>query len=1209
MSQKTLFNYFTKSPAVSKKENGVQNGISTPPSSKTPESKKVESSKKVNGKADSKTPKSSKKSKTDVETPTSSRKVNGKAGSKTPKSSKKDKTELDTPASSKKRARQNSLGKFSSTPVSKKLKTEEDDAKNEPDIEESPETPPMKKRRRILEELSSEDCDSGDEYVPDKKEESEDESEVSEHESDESPIQTESDDDDDSPKKTKTKKQNGKAPKMFNSSFSSDRPKIPLSATAKELGDENWPHLKLEFLKPEKIRDAKRRPKDDPNYDPKTLLVPEDYKNKLTPGVRQWWELKSQNFDIILFFKVGKFYELYHMDAVIAANELNLTFMKGDFAHVGFPEKAYCRFSATLIEKGYKIARVEQTETPDMMAERCKKTKPTRFDKVVKREICQITSRGTRTFGILEGETKEAESNFLLAIAEKEIDHVSSSYGVCFVDTSIGLFHVGQFVDDRHSSRLRTLMAHYPPVQVLCEKNHLTARTNHVLNTALSGAVKDQLQSDSEFWSASRTLVKLIENYYKDNKLPKELNDFLGEDGSVNMICSDESELGVRALGAVVWCLQRCLIDYKILTMGRFSVYEPIDLESPAKILDNQKIIDSFNKHMVLDAVTLKNLDVLENSMGGVHGSLLHKLDNCCTPFGKRLLQRWICSPLANIQNIKARQDAIHFLRECSVSQEVRSIMSQLPDLERLLSKIHSQGTDGIQENHPETRAILFEEKIYSKRKIIDFISAINGFKTAVKIINLFTNIDTDEMPPLIRQCCRSANESEYGRFPDLTNALDFFENAFDANEAQKEGRIMPNPGTDSDYDEAMDNLKSIENETKDYLKKQSAYFGCKVGFFGSDKRRFQLEIPDSACKRAKEGYELVSQRKGYKRYHTPETREFYDRIVAAEEQKINVLKNLAERIFSRFSGRFEEWNAALQCLSVLDVLLSFAEYCKNENETCVPEFVPIAVDDQPFVKLIDGHYPCSTGDDVFIPNSTLVGVDDAEKRNATLLLVTGPNMGGKSTLMRQLGLIVIMAHMGCHVPAVQLKLTLVDRVFTRLGANDDIMAGESTFYVELCETSSILQHASKHSLVLIDELGRGTSTYDGTAIASAVLNELCNVKCRTLFSTHYHSLVEYFKNNENVALGHMSCMVENEAEDDAEGSEETVTFLYKFAQGACPKSYGFNAARLAGMPKHITQVGSRRAKQLENEVHKRRSFKKLFQSELDSVQELIAAL
>ncbi|XP_056424047.1 DNA mismatch repair protein Msh6 isoform X3 [Hyla sarda] len=281
------------------------------------------------------------------------------------------------------------------------------------------------------------------------------------------------------------------------------------------------------------------------------------------------------------------------------------------------------------------------------------------------------------------------------------------------------------------------------------------------------------------------------------------------------------------------------------------------------------------------------------------------------------------------------------------------------------------------------------------------------------------------------------------------------------------------------------------------------------------------------------------------------------------------------------------------------DVLMCLAQYSRGgDGPVCRPDIL-LPDDIAPFLELRGSTHPCITktffGDD-FIPNDIVIGCkddDDEENSNAHCVLVTGPNMGGKSTLLRQAGLMVVMAQLGCYVPAEVCKLTPVDRVFTRLGASDRIMAGESTFFVELSETSSILQHATEHSLVLLDELGRGTATFDGTAIASAVVKELSErIKCRTLFSTHYHSLVEDYSHTTAVRLGHMACMVENECEDP---SQETITFLYKFIKGACPKSYGFNAARLANIPEDIIQTGHKKAREFERTLLSVKIFRELY--------------
>ncbi|KAA3679737.1 DNA mismatch repair protein MSH6 [Paragonimus westermani] len=318
-------------------------------------------------------------------------------------------------------------------------------------------------------------------------------------------------------------------------------------------------------------------------------------------------------------------------------------------------------------------------------------------------------------------------------------------------------------------------------------------------------------------------------------------------------------------------------------------------------------------------------------------------------------------------------------------------------------------------------------------------------------------------------------------------------------------------------------------------------------------------------------------------------------------------------------SLRFTQWHTAMRFIAELDCLLALANYSLNaSNVTCRPEFVELADNaQQPFLEIVDGLHPCLintfSGNDL-IPNSVFLGSSNpvSGTHHPLTLLVTGPNMGGKSTLMRQTALLVILAHLGCRLPASSCRLTSVDRIFSRLGATDRLLAGESTFMVELSETAAILSHISPHSLVLMDELGRGTSTHDGAALASAVLHYLSTPTCqsdrvcgpRTLFSTHYHSLVDEVtaENRSSIAhiyLGHMACMVEEQSE--AEPGLENITFLYKFVSGACPKSYGFNAARLAHLPDEVIQIGLAKAKEYERTMTTFECFRQAVERHNDS--------
>ncbi|XP_068182985.1 DNA mismatch repair protein Msh6 isoform X2 [Antennarius striatus] len=980
-----------------------------------------------------------------------------------------------------------------------------------------------------------------------------------------------------------------------------------------------WDHEKLEWLQDGRRKDSRRKRQTEDEYDSSTLYVPEDFLNRTTPGMRRWWQLKSKMFDTVIFYKVGKFYELYHMDAVIGVNELGLTFMKGTWAHSGFPEIGFGRFSDGLVQKGYKVARVEQTETPDMMEARCKTmAKPTKYDRVVKREVCRIITRGTQTYSVLDGAPSESQSKFLLSVKEKAEEESSGrcrTYGVCFVDTSVGYFHVGQFPDDRHCSRLRTLIAHFSPAEVLFEKGNPSIETRKILRASLSSALQEGLGAGTQFWDAQKTLKTLSEeNYFTESSgknqgtgsdfLPALLKKMTSESDSLCLTPKEGYELALSALGGCIFYLKKCLVDQELLSMANFEEYIPVDVEME-KATGPTSFFAQTRQRMVLDGVTLANLEILQSGSGGTEGTLLERLDTCSTPFGKRLMKQWLCAPLCNPTSIKDRLDAVEDLMGAQAqATEVSDLLKKLPDLERLLSKIHSIGTPLKGQDHPDSRAVLYEEVTYSKRKIADFLSALEGFKIMQEIISVLSPVSSEFQSSLLLQVINIKGEKD-GLFPNLSAELTRWDTAFDHQKARTTGVITPKTGFDPEYDQALTGIKTCERELNDYLDRQKKRLGCKsMSYWGTGRNRFQMEVPDSVSERnIPEEYEVKSTKKGFKRYVTKESERLFSELQGFEEKRDAALKDCMRRLFYNFDKNYRDWKTGVECMAVLDVLLALSRYSQGgDGPMTRPEVVLPEGDDRikSFIDLTGSRHPCVTktffGDD-FIPNDIYIGCpgsseDNVGKSDALCVLVTGPNMGGKSTLMRQCGLVIILAQLGCYVPAESLRFTPVDRVFTRLGASDRIMAGESTFFVELSETASILHHATKHSLVLLDELGRGTATYDGTAIASAVVKELAEkICCRTLFSTHYHSLVEDYANNHAVRLGHMACMVENECEDP---SQETITFLYKFITGACPKSYGFNAARLACLPEEVIQTGHRKAREFEKSTVNRRLFKKL---------------
>lgn len=695
-----------------------------------------------------------------------------------------------------------------------------------------------------------------------------------------------------------------------------------------------WDHEKLEWLQDGRRKDGGRRRQADEDYDPTTLHVPEDFLNRVTPGMRRWWQLKSKMFDAVIFYKVGKFYELYHMDAVVGVNELGLTFMKGTWAHSGFPEIGFGRFSDGLVQKGYKVARVEQTETPEMMEARCKAMlKPTKFDRVVRREVCRIITRGTQTYSVLDGAPSESQSKFLLSLkekAEEESSGRSRTYGVCFVDTSVGYFHVGQFADDRHCSRLRTLIAHYSPAEVLFEKGNPSVETRKILKAALSSALQEGLNAGSQFWDAHKTLRTLSEEDYfrevadKDqtagnNALPPLLKQMTSESDSLGLTPKDGYELALSALGACIFYLKKCLVDQELLSMANFEEYVPVDVQME-KAAAPASFFAQTRQRMVVDGVTLANLEIFQNGSGGAEGTLLERLDTCSTPFGKRLLKQWLCAPLCNPLSIKDRLDAVEDLMGLQAQAgEVSDLLKKLPDLERLLSKIHSIGTPLKGQDHPDSRAVLYEEVTYSKRKIADFLSALEGFKAMQEIISLLAPVAGDCQSALLRQVISVKGERD-GLFPDLSVELRRWETAFDHQKARNTGVITPKVGFDPEYDQALAGIKTREGELNDYLDRQKKRLGCKnMAYWGTGRNRYQMEVPDSVPERnIPQEYEVKSTKKGWKRYITKETERLFSELQGFEEKRDAALKDCMRRLFYNFDKNYKDWKTAVECMAVL---------------------------------------------------------------------------------------------------------------------------------------------------------------------------------------------------------------------------------------------------------------------------------------------------
>ena len=931
-------------------------------------------------------------------------------------------------------------------------------------------------------------------------------------------------------------------------------------------GPKQWLHLQAPWI--QDIKDSKKRRPGEPGYDPTTLWYPKSlndsgdkikFKPMFSPAQMQWWAIKAAHFDTVLVFKVGKFYEMFHMDAEIGVRELGLRYMGNkDNAHAGFPEAAFAKYAQQLVDRNYRVARVEQTETP-----------ATAQGKTVAREACQFLSAGTN-IAQDQGEAGSAAARdhsekYMLSLTERRSDGASAvEFGVCVLDSSTSCFEVGSFVDDEYQTRLATLLSQLQPVEVVFVQGGLSTTTSTTIRKEIPGALLSASGS-KEKWGAGHTVKELAEGdgncgpYFKpdaeametdDDDLaawPKPLRQLVEKHRGDDETAKEASGLALEALGGCVAYLRQQLVDFEMVGLKNFHAFVPYD--------DTGATAERAPRRMVLDTNSIANLEILVNEFGEKEYSLLDYLDHCSTSTGKRLFKKWLLSPLYRPADINARLDAVEELMGLSEdATKLGKSAQKLPDFERLLARIH--GTGNQPSDHPMARAIIYED--VSKRRINALQTALNGFRELYKIISRFVSAAERagglKTKTLRKLCIIKPGGSRTG-LPELETVLEEFDDQFDLS-----GDIpKPNPGKDAEYDESMEEIKRVRQKLQGALRDARDDLGCdNIEFINQDgatRNRYCLDMPLDVGESAGGRYIFDSKVKGKKRWRgrTRNIENLVAELEAAEDVRDEECKNMLKRVSAKFAMSYPLFKRAWECLAELDAMisLSVASQSTSQLPVCRPEIVDTGTDGDTVFELVKAWHPImASHNEAFIANDTKLGGD-----HANCLVLTGPNMGGKSTLLRQTAVVSIMAQLGCYVPAEKCRLSPTDRIFTRMGARDSIMTGESTFMVEMNEAAIVLRNASKHSLVLMDELGRGTSTFDGVAIAYGVVKELSTViKCRSLFSTHYHTLMPDFIADPSIYLAHMGCL----AEEDR-GSEETrtdldITFLYTLTDGACPQ-------------------------------------------------------
>ena len=807
----------------------------------------------------------------------------------------------------------------------------------------------------------------------------------------------------------------------------------------------------------------------------------------VSPMMQQYFEIKKQHPDEILFYRVGDFYEMFYDDALTASRELELTLTgkncgKEERAPMcGVPFHSYEGYVARLIAKGYKVAICEQMEDPALAKG------------LVKRDIIRVVTPGTVIESSMLAEDK---NNYLCAIYLKK-QRRSWRAGVCFADISTGEAYATELSAEKMGGAIITELCRYMPSEIL-------------INTAMLD-LKDVTAYIKQHTSA---LVELREDACcKDSVVDAELTAQFGADW--------RKTCGFAEGGMVPYAVA--------MLLGYLKETQKHGIE---RIRAVQNYADA--QYMRLSPVTRANLELTETMRGREKkGTLLWVLDKTETSMGKRLLRAWIEQPLVDSAAINARLDAVDALYQENVARgDLKEALGRVFDIERLTTRI------------------------------------LYGSATPREVCALG---DTCDALPEVRRIAEASTapllQKLAADIDPLEDILSRIRSAIgdDPPASLKDGGVI-RPGYNSEVDELRDIMhggKGYLSQLEARLREETGIPKLKIGFnkvFG-----YYIEVSRSYTGSVPDTFTRKQTLTTGERYITPELKDLENKILGANERLLVLEHQLFADLLSAISAEILRIQKTASAVAQLDVLAAFAEVAVCNN------YVKPTVDDSDVLDIAEGRHPVieqMLKGSLFVPNDTTL--DETDNR---MLIITGPNMAGKSTYMRQNALIALMAQIGSFVPAASCRVGVVDAIFTRVGASDDLAAGQSTFMVEMTEVAEILEHATKNSLVILDEIGRGTSTFDGMSIARAVVEHICaHIGCKTLFATHYHELTELEQDVEGVK--NYNIAVKKRGED--------ITFLRRIVAGPADDSYGIEVAKLAGLPSSVTRRAHEVLRQLE---------------------------
>ena len=789
--------------------------------------------------------------------------------------------------------------------------------------------------------------------------------------------------------------------------------------------------------------------------------------SKVTPMMKQYLEIKEKNEDIIIFFRLGDFYEMFFEDAIKVSRELELTLtgknagLKEKIPMCGIPHHAANIYIEKLVERGYKIGICEQLEDPKSVEKG-----------IVKRDLIQIISKGT----IIDDESLvEFENNYIGNILD-----FNHAYVICYTDISTGEINT-------------TLVEH---------------NVSKVVSEVVSIGIKEIILPSK----VDKTILSLLKNQFK---IATSISDEIEELKEYEYIYEDIKD--VRYIEAI-----KHLLTYINHTQKR-------------NLSHLQKAIIKEDKSFLkMDIHTKRNLELTETlRLKQRNYSLIWLLDKTKTAMGSRMLKSMIENPLIDREKINQRYDTVEtLLREFILKEDLNQALFEVYDLERLSGRV-----------------------AFGNANAKDLLQLKNSLKVLPTIREILSKIDF------------------YKNIEPLNDLYNLLEKSIYENPplSIKEGYLIK-----EGYNQELDELKDLRKGGKDFVarfeaeeKERTGIKNLRVGYnrvFG-----YYIEVSKGNVKDIKEeyGYERRQTLANVERYISPILKEKEALILNAEEKIIELEYNLFIEIRDKIKEYIPRLQNIAKTISEIDVLQSFATVAE-ENHYVRPKLVTeqkIAIidDRHPVVeKVIDGEY---------VPNDIMMD------ENTNILLITGPNMAGKSTYMRQLAITVIMAQIGSYVPAKEATLPIFDAIFTRIGASDDLVSGESTFMVEMKEANHAISNATEHSLILFDELGRGTATFDGMALAQSIIEYIeKNIRCKTLFSTHYHELTDLSETLKTLKNVHVS----------AHEEDGNITFLHKIKEGSIDKSYGIHVAKLADLPSVLIERANQILKVYENKEQKR---------------------